>query len=337
MSSIDRITLVFILLCASDSYSYLHPLSDEFINLINSKQSLWTAGRNFHAETPLNYIKRLAGTIKNNSYQLPIKSYEFGVKHLPKQFDARRQWPKCPTITDIRDQGSCGSCWAVASAAAMTDRVCIHSNAKQHFYFSDDDLLSCCKNCGAGSGCDGGVLKEAWLYYNNTGVVSGGSYNSDQGCRPYEIPPCEHNVPGKRQKCGSYINTPKCNQSCNNKYKIKYKNDLHKGANVYGLRKKVSEIKKEIYVNGPVSTVFNVYEDFIHYKHGIYNHTEGKSIGYHSVKLIGWGQNNGVHYWIAANTWNTDWGQGGFFKIIRGCNHCEIEENVVAGKPPKFS
>lgn len=30
---------------------------------------------------------------------------------LPENFDAREQWPNCPTIKEIRDQGSCGSCW----------------------------------------------------------------------------------------------------------------------------------------------------------------------------------------------------------------------------------
>lgn len=30
---------------------------------------------------------------------------------LPENFDAREQWPHCPTIREIRDQGSCGSCW----------------------------------------------------------------------------------------------------------------------------------------------------------------------------------------------------------------------------------
>ena len=39
-------------------------------------------------------------------------------KKLPKEFDSRKHWPECTNvISHIRDQGSCGSCWAVASAS----------------------------------------------------------------------------------------------------------------------------------------------------------------------------------------------------------------------------
>lgn len=61
---------------------------------------------------------------------------------LPENFDAREQWPDCPTIREIRDQGSCGSCWAFGAVSAMSDRVCIHSNGTVHFRFSSEHLVS---------------------------------------------------------------------------------------------------------------------------------------------------------------------------------------------------
>ncbi len=34
---------------------------------------------------------------------------------------------------------------------------------------------------------------------------------------------------------------------------------------------------------------------------------------------------------LVANSWNTQWGEKGFFKIKRGVNECQIEDFVVAG------
>ncbi|KHJ76964.1 hypothetical protein OESDEN_23416, partial [Oesophagostomum dentatum] len=49
---------------------------------------------------------------------------------IPESFDAREQWPQCDSIKLIRDQANCGSCWAVASASAMSDRLCVQSKGK---------------------------------------------------------------------------------------------------------------------------------------------------------------------------------------------------------------
>ena len=65
----------------------------------------------------------------------------------------------------------------------------------------------------------------------------------------------------------------------------------------------------------------------------MYHHVEGKALGGHSVKIIGWGSENGTPFWLIANSWNEDWGDQGFFKIKRGSNECGIEKEVIAGIP----
>lgn len=62
---------------------------------------------------------------------------------LPKEFDARVKWPNCQSIHIVRDQGSCGSCWAFGSVSAMSDRVCIHSNGTFQHLLSHHDLMVC--------------------------------------------------------------------------------------------------------------------------------------------------------------------------------------------------
>ncbi|RZF35027.1 hypothetical protein LSTR_LSTR009619, partial [Laodelphax striatellus] len=62
-------------------------------------------------------------------------------------------------------------------------------------------------------------------------------------------------------------------------------------------------------------------------------HVKGERKGGHAVKLIGWGEERGTPYWIAVNSWNSDWGEQGTFRILRGTNECYIEEYILAGTP----
>lgn len=47
-------------------------------------------------------------------------------------------------------------------------------------------------------------------------------------------------------------------------------------------------------------------------------------MGGHAVKMIGWGVEGGVKYWICSNSWGTGWGENGFFKIKMG--ECGIDD-----------
>lgn len=67
---------------------------------------------------------------------------------------------------------------------------------------------------------------------------------------------------------------------------------------------------------------------------GIYEHVAGAHQGAHAVRLIGWGTENGVPYWLAANSWGRAWGERGLLKVRRGNNECNIESmRVVTGYP----
>lgn len=56
-------------------------------------------------------------------------------------------------------------------------------------------------------------------------------------------------------------------------------------------------------------------------------------LGGHSVKLIGWGETDGVPYWLLVNSWGEHWGDNGTFKIRRGTNECGIDNSTTAGVP----
>lgn len=319
-------------LASSRNVPIFAPLSREMVNYINKANTTWTAGHNF-AQSEIQHVKRLCGTFLGNSRKLPIR-YSFSDKlSLPDQFDSREAWPNCPTIKEIRDQGSCGSCWAFGAVEAISDRVCVHSNAKVSVEVSAEDLLSCCgSECGMG--CNGGYPSGAWRYWTEKGLVSGGLYDSHIGCRPYSIPPCEHHVNGSRPSCkGEEGDTPKCVKKCESGYGPDYSSDKHYGSDSYSVPSSQEEIMAEIYKNGPVEGAFSVYEDFPNYKSGVYQHVTGEEIGGHAIKILGWGVENGTPYWLCANSWNTDWGDKGYFKILRGQDHCGIESEIVAGIP----
>ncbi|XP_053698110.1 cathepsin B-like [Sabethes cyaneus] len=333
-----KYTLIFVLaaltLARGQQRSRSSPLSQSFIDEINSKAETWRAAQNFAPETSMAYIRGLMGVHKDaDKFLPPVMVHELeDDDDLPENFDSREQWPNCPTIREIRDQGSCGSCWAFGAVEAMSDRYCIHSGGKLHFRVSADDLVSCCHTCGFG--CNGGFPGAAWSYWVRKGLVSGGSYGSQQGCRPYEISPCEHHVNGTRPPCeGEGGKTPKCTKKCQASYNVPYAKDKHFGKSSYSISRHEGQIQKEIMTNGPVEGAFTVYEDLLQYKEGVYQHVTGKMLGGHAIRILGWGVENGTKYWLIANSWNSDWGDNGYFKILRGEDHLGIESSIAAGLP----
>ena len=89
---------------------------------------------------------------------------------LPRHFDARKEWAECKgLIGTVRDQGKCGSCWAVAATEVMNDRVCIaHGKTEE---LSPQYALSC---YSAGAGCEGGNVIDTLQEAIEKGVPTGG-------------------------------------------------------------------------------------------------------------------------------------------------------------------
>jgi len=320
-----------------ESGVYIKPFTKSMYHYINEKaNTTWKAGPTKFDSWSLAAVKRLMGVplehIPHVTRGLPVREYEITVGDLPDEFDSRTQWPECPTIQEIRDQGNCGSCWAISAVEAMSDRICVNSQAKANLHLSTEDMVSCCHTCGFG--CNGGYPQMAWEHFKRTGICTGGNYNTNEGCKPYSIPECEHHTNGTRPPCQGDSHTPKCTSSCSNSgYNVTYTKDKSFGNSVYTIKSQEEQIRMEIMKNGPVQTAFTVYEDFPSYKSGVYQKKAGSALGGHAVKIVGWGIEDDTPYWLVANSWNTDWGWNGFFKIRRGKNECGIESGVVAGIP----
>jgi len=252
--------------------------------------------------------KRLGSSlgIKN----CPEITYEYN-GNIPTSFDARAQWPPC--ISPIRDQGDCGSCWAVASSSVLADRYCIQSNNTVRRLLSPQYMLGCDTMCqypileeNCNSGCNGGYMDNAWSFFVDYGVVK-------DTCIPYL---------GENENCMG---------SCSSGVTL-YNQTEFKALNCYQLSS-VRDAQIEIMFYGPIQTGFTVYEDFEEYTGGVYSYSSGESQGGHSVRIIGWGVQDGTDYWLVANSWGTDWGLNGYFMIQKGVDECGIEDNMLAGMP----
>lgn len=155
-------------------------------------------------------------------------------------------------------------------------------------------------------GCGGGYLDHAWTYLTNTGAVSDSCdpYQSQSGVSPQCFTTCQDGSAVHKYKCaaGSVVEATTPDQ-----------------------------INAEIYANGPMETGFDVYQDFFSYSTGVYQHVTGGYAGGHAVKMLGWGNEGGVDYWLCANSWNTSWGDKGFFKIKMG--DCNVDQALYACTP----
>lgn len=238
---------------------------------------------------------------------------------LPESFDARTRWSQCAHLIGVaRDQGNCGSCWAMAPAEVMSDRACIQSDGKVDAELSPFQLLA----CSSGSfGCEGGESADAYEFAKSNGVVTGGAFDDAKTCAPYPFAPCHH-------PCEVFP-TPACPATC-----------VESGEGVQGGSFKVKSIvdcpsfdygcvANEIYHNGPVSSYAgDIYEEFYAYKSGVFRESSspaqrGANHGGHVVKVIGWGKADPAkgegegYYWIVVNSW-LNWGDDGVGRIAVG-------------------
>ena len=265
----------------------------------------------------------------------PIETLVHVPTEIPEFFDVREEWPQCPSVRQIRDQGACGSCWAFGAVEAMSDRTCIATNGSFTESISAEDLLSCCGFfAGCGFGCNGGNPWGAWNFWKTDGLVTGGLYHGT-GCRPYSIEPCSHQVESsKLPECAVPAETPSCDHNCVPEYvTATYSKDKIHGKQIYTLSS-AEQMQLDILKHGPIEVGYKVYSDFPSYKSGVYQRHSDDELGGHAVKLLGWGVDDDVPYWLAANSWNTEWGDNGYFKIRRGVDECGIESMVVVAGIP---
>jgi len=307
---------ILLLVCFFAAVFANEAINKAIIDIVNNNpKATWTAGGNeFLIGKSLDDVKSLLGW---NGQSKKLQEYQqVAEAAIPTTFDSATQWPNCVTIGTIYNQADCGSCWAFGCVEAVSDRFCISSNGKVNEVLSFMDETACAP-C---DGCEGGDPDSAWDFIAESGIVTA-------TCYPYTIPTC----PPAQQPCLNFVPTPPCLSQCNDTEN--WDTALHYLAEAYDVPSNATAIQVEIMTNGPVEACFEVYEDFVNYKSGVYQYQNGTFLGGHCIKIIGWGVEGGLPYWLCNNSWTTYWGDQGQFKILRGQDECGIEDSVVAGTP----
>ena len=121
-----KIAIIIVSLCITFVLGNKTAFLDEtFAISVNAKATSWVAKVNKFSTVPIGELKYLTGTLmrgKNSGLRRANHYTHTQHKTIPSSFDSREAWPECHTISEIRDQGRCGSCFAIASAEAMSDR-----------------------------------------------------------------------------------------------------------------------------------------------------------------------------------------------------------------------
>lgn len=218
----------------------------------------------------------------------------------------------------VISQGSCGSCYIVATMQMLESRMKIQTNGLFDKRISAQFPLAC--NFYT-EGCAGGYATLVARFISEFGVPL-------DECVPYQA------------------NDFYCDLSCPD-------NSTWIGIDSYGylggFHGACTEelMRKELRARGPFVVSIEPNLDFTYYKEGIYQSKPLRPNGRvnmmdmgvaweqvdHSLVVVGWGEEDGVKYWKVLNSWGEDWGEHGFFRILRGVDDSSVESNGQVASP----
>jgi hypothetical protein len=255
--------------------------------MIEETGARWVAGETSLSGLSVDEKMRLLGSLPppiTGDEEVLSPYYPLG--SLPSSLDWRSNGGNF--VTPIRNQSSCGSCWAFATTAALESATLIHNNTPGSDVNLSEQVMVSCGVSGSNDagGCGGGYVSYASDHIRNTGLPL-------ETCYPYTA---------TDGNCGS---------ACANWQSSAYK--IASWSWVATTAPTVDAIKNALVDHGPLVTTFRVYEDFYDYSEGIYSYVTGAYLGGHAVLLVGY--NDSEQCFIVKNSWGTWWGEDGYFKI----------------------
>ncbi|XP_073031711.1 cysteine protease XCP2-like [Primulina eburnea] len=217
---------------------------------------------------------------------------------LPKSVD----WRKKGAVTRIKNQGSCGSCWAFSTVAAVEGiNQIVTGNLTE---LSEQELIDC--DTTHNNGCNGGLMDYAFQFI----VSNGGLHHEEEYPYLMEEGTCEENRDeSELVTISGYQDVPA--------------ND--------------GQSLLKALANQPVSVAIEASgRDFQFYSGGVFDGHCGNELD-HGVAAVGYGSSKGLDYIIVKNSWGPKWGEKGFIRMKRNNGKAEgiCGINKMASFPTK--